>query len=643
MTTEQPERISARTEDEAARLRAKVLEIAPGVLNDGVLDVDRLASLLGVRTAGTPTDKERFGLMWAGRRDAVTALQEPSLAALIPDMENSIDWDNARNVFIEGDNLEVLKLIQKAYNDQVDLVYIDPPYNTGNDFVYNDDFSDTVQRYLEVSGQVDADGNRLMANTDVSGRKHSKWISMMYPRLMLARNMLSQTGSIFVSIDDNEVANLRLLMDEVFGPENFIGQFVWAAGRKNDSKFVSESHEYIVVYCRNFEVLASAVGSWKARKDGLDDVYAAFDRISRESTSYEEIGSRMKSWYGSLTENNPAKRHSLYHRADERGLFRTGDIAWPGAMGPERAHFDVKHPLTGKAVSRPKKGWRFTEERMRQMVSEDRILFGSDEKTVPQVKGYLTDREYEAPYSVIYRDGAGATRRLRAFLEAELFENPKDEQIISFLIEFSCPRDGLVADFFAGSGTTGHAVALQNQRDGGSRRYLLINAPEATSEKSTARAAGFMSIPEITRLRLKKVAESVSGAGDMGLRCLTLGPSSFVDTRPGDKDGLPLLVENTLRSEATDDAIAAEVLLKSGVRLDERWNRTTVDNEPVVESGSVAVVLARRATDNVCKAALEDTNSHTTVFLEDSFAEADGVKTNAYFAYKQANKTMKTI
>lgn len=641
MSADQPERISARTEDEAARLRAKVLEIAPGVMNDGVIDVERLASLLGVRTAGTPTDKERFGLMWAGRREAVTALQEPSLAALVPDMENSIDWDNARNVFIEGDNLEVLKLLQKAYNDQVDLVYIDPPYNTGNDFVYKDDFSDTVQRYLEVSGQVDGEGNRLVANTDVSGRKHSRWISMMYPRLMLARNMLAQTGSIFVSIDDNEVANLRLLMDEVFGPENFVGQFVWAAGRKNDSKFISESHEYIVAYCRNFEILRSEVKEWRSRKEGLDDIYKEFERIKKtHAGDYTSMTAAVKDFYRRLPEDAPAKRHKQYSVVDARGIYFPADISWPGGGGPK---YEVLHPRTGKPCKVPSRGWIFQPERMEEMILNERIHFGEDETRVPCVKRYLTEMEHEVPYSVFYQDGRAATKRLREFLGDALFDNPKDENVLRRIIEFATRKDSLVVDFFAGSGTTGHAVALQNERDGGTRRYVLVNAPEKTSEKSIARTAGYETIPEITRLRLKKVAETVPGAGSMGLRCLTLGESSFVDTRPKDGGGLPLLVENTLRSEATDDAIAAEVLLKSGVRLDERWNRTTIDNEPVVESGSVAVVLARRATDNVCKAALEDKNSHTTVFLEDSFAEADGVKTNAYFAYKQANKTMKTI
>jgi len=217
--SESPERISISTESPSESILNSLRSLIPGAIQDGVIDAQKLAELSGLEVAGLKNGVERFGLMWAGKSKAVEALQAASIAALAPDMENSINWDTAENVFIEGDNLEVLKLLQKAYNDQVKLIYIDPPYNTGNDFVYNDDFSEPLKHYLEVTGQVDSEGNRLVANTEVSGRKHSNWLSMMYPRLVLARNILREDGVIFISIDDNEIAELRLLMDEIFGPE----------------------------------------------------------------------------------------------------------------------------------------------------------------------------------------------------------------------------------------------------------------------------------------------------------------------------------------------------------------------------------------------------------------------------------------
>lgn len=638
-----PEHVDIRTTPLATELRAKFESLMPGLIDDGVLDVSRLGEILGVRTAGTPQEKEGFGLTWAGRKEAVAALRSSSLAALTPDFENSINFDTGQNVFIEGDNFEVLQLLLKAYNDAVDLIYIDPPYNTGNDFVYKDNFADPVQRYLEVSGQVDAEGNRLVANTDVSGRKHSNWISMIYPRLMLGRDLLSQEGAIIVSIDDNEVANLRLVMDEIFGSENFLGQFVWAAGRKNDSKFISESHEYMVVYCRNSDALKNNVGEWKARKEGLDDVYQALKAFLRENSDFEEVQRKMKAWYASLADKDPAKRHNLYSRVDERGLFRADNIAWPGATGPERAHYDIPHPVTGKNVSKPAKGWRFTKDRMAELIAEGRILFGRDESTVPQVKGYLEEREFEAPYSVIYRDGSGATRRLRALVGSDLFDNPKDELVLAWLVEFATRKDSIVLDFFAGSGTTGHSVMLQNARDGGNRRYVLVNAPEPTTEKSVARTAGFETIPEITRLRLKKVTEMVPTAASQGLRCFRIGPSAFVEAKGLDEGGLPLLIENTLRPDASDDDIAAEAFLKHGVRLDQEWIRSNYGPADVIKSGGVAVVLARQASTAVTDAALADSSVQTVIFLEDSFAGNDDVKANAYFGFRHANKTMKTM
>jgi adenine-specific DNA-methyltransferase len=641
MSKEAVETISIHTQSPAQELLEKFSSLLPGVIQDGVLDIARLGELLGIPTAGVPDTKERFGLMWAGKAKAVEALQAPSMASLAPDEENSVDWDTARNVFIEGDNLEVLKLLQKSYNDKVDLIYIDPPYNTGNDFVYSDDFSDSVKRYLEVTNQIDAEGNRLVANSDVSGRKHSNWITMMYPRLMLARNLLTDDGAIFVSIDDNEISNLRLLMDEIFGPENFVGQFIWAAGRKNDSKFVSTSHEYIVAYSRSMTTLKSEVGEWRTRKEGLDEIYKQHQSLVKlNGNSYDEISKGLKEWFKALPDDNPSKRHKQYSLVDERGIYFADNISWPGGGGPK---FKVFHPVTKKPCKTPSSGWRFTEERIAQMMSEDRIHFGVDETSVPCTKAYLVDREYEVPYSVFYQDGRAATKRLRTFLDGALFDNPKDEVVLQRIIEFASKKDAVVLDFFAGSGTTGHAVALQNERDGGTRRYILVNAPEATDEKSTARAEGFEKVSEITRLRLQKVVETIPSAVASGLRCFTLSPSSFVSAGELVEGGLPLLNEATLRKNASNDEIASEALLKQGVALDEPWVKKKYGKAPVVQAGRVAVVLAKEITHEIVDASLADESSSTVIFLEDGFAGRDEVKANAHFAFKQKNKTMKTI
>jgi adenine-specific DNA-methyltransferase len=626
MSEDQPEKMSVRTGDVAAELRANVQQLLPGVMMDGVLDVERLADLLKVRTSGNPTDKERFGLMWAGRRDAVKALQEPSMAALVPDVENSINWDTAQNVFIEGDNLEVLKLMQKAYNDQVDLVYIDPPYNTGNDFVYNDDFSESVQRYLEVSGQIDAEGNRLAANSDVSGRKHSKWISMMYPRLMLARNILKQDGLIVVSIDDNEVASMTLLLDEVFGENNRVGQLVWHYEGVNDNAgFIKRTHEYVLIYGRS----ESPCLSRDVRDPNVDLPATIENSVVKNGPKNPKSSVLLPAGFPcDLTEGVIPKK-------EIKAIEVNKDV--------EIADNSLLSPITVTS------GWS-----SRDILVE---FITNGFSPVLDNKGQETTFSITASGNIVYRKKRDQShvlsvlRNLGTTMNAgsELkklgipFDYPKPVGLIEYLVSMLGRKDALVVDFFAGSGTTAHAVASLNDKDGGSRRFLLINARERTQEHSQARVAGIEYISEMTRSRIGHVLSTYSRARALGVRFFHLGPSSFVDTRPGEQSGIPLLVENTLRESASDDAIVAEVLLKSGVRLDVAWNRKAYAGEDVVESGSVAVVVARKASDEVVAAALGDQDAHTTVFLEDSFADANDVKTNAYFGFKQANKTMKTV
>jgi adenine-specific DNA-methyltransferase len=563
------------------------------------------------------------------------------MAALAPQVAESINWDTAQNVFIEGDNLEVLKLLQKAYNDQVKLIYIDPPYNTGNDFVYNDDFSDPIKHYLEVTGQVDADGNRLRANSDTSGRKSSRWLSMMYPRFLLARNLLTDDGSIFVSIDDNEVAHLRELLDDIFGPENFLGQFIWAAGRKNDAKYISTSHEYILVYARNIQTLNTNVGQWRKKKEGLDEIYKKVNELVKvHNKDFNVATSELKKWFKALDDSNPSKKHKQYSTIDSRGVYFPDNIAWPGGGGPK---YEVLHPVTKKPVKLPATGWRFTTlDRMNELIDDDRVHFGNDERTVPCVKRYLIDTENEVPYSVFYVDGRGATKRLNELLGGPLFDFPKDEIVLQEIVEFASDKNGIILDFFAGSGTTGHSVLLQNAKDEGNRRFILVNIPEPTNEKSFAFKMGINSVSEITRIRLKKVLEKIPGAKDSGLRCLTLSPSNFLQHSLQNQDAEEILFSKTLTSELNVENIAAEILLKNGVRLDVSWKRQLIGSLEIVIADSVAVVVGLELDKESIERILNIENIHTLVFLEDGFEGKDALKANTFFACKKANITMKT-
>lgn len=632
------EKINLGTDSQLDEIRRKIKDLVPQAFTDGVLNVEFLKQIL----ASTDNEGSRYQLDWSGKDEAFRALQIPSYATLHPD-KSSVKFDAAENVFIEGDNLEVLKLLQRAYNDKVKLIYIDPPYNTTNDFVYNDDFTDSLDTYLRYTGQRDSDGLMTSATTESGGRRHSGWLSMMYPRLVLARNLLQQDGAVFVAIDDNEVHNLRLLLDSIFGPENFIAQFVWAAGRKNDSKFVSNSHEYMVCYARNIHHLKDTVGEWRTKKEGLDAIYAQHKKmVKQHKEDYVAITEQMKAWYRSLPLDNPAKRHSQYCEADKNGIYFAGDIAWPGSVGPT---YPVMHPKTKKPVKVPAGGWRFPKvETMEEMIRNDRVHFGIDHTTVPKLKRYLRESEEEVPYSVFYQDGRGATKRLRTLLDGDVFENPKDELVLQSIIEFATDKDSLVMDLFAGSGTTGHAVMLQNASDGGTRRFVLVNLPEVVDviRKPDAKKVKVKTVADITRLRLKKAAAAI-GLKDFALKSFTLGESNFKIWNPaavGDSEveiaKALQLFSDSLVNEAKDDSIAAELLLKEGVPLGQPWERIKVADSDVIRVGSVGMALTRSVSEKFITEILKVDWLEKLLILDAAFDGQDKHKSNLLIGADEA-------
>ena len=619
-----PEKVPVASPSLSAAVLEILQELIPGAVADGVLDAQRIAEAVGLQVAGSKSGAERFGLVWAGKGKAVEALQVQSMASLSPDLKESINWDSAENVFIEGDNLEVLKLLQKAYNDQVKLIYIDPPYNTGNDFVYNDDFSDPLKHYLEVTNQVDSEGNRLVANTEVSGRKHSNWLSMMYPRLVLARNLLTDEGLFAISIDQNEVANLVSLLNEVFGEENQIAIVAVVNNLKgrSDAEYIATAHEYLLLYART-----------KFRTRGLplpleiQDTYKMVDDLGK----YRLLPLR-KSGTNSLRSDRPNMFYPIY------GNSKTGTVSLVPKVG-----FVEVYPLFPDG----REGrWRWGIDTARQKVE---FLFAKSSiagKVDIHEKDYLgigEEQRRAKPKSVWldkkFTSDLG-TYQVKELLGEGIFDHPKPLGLMLELLEISLEPGELVLDFFAGSGTTGHAVYLKNQatQDKGCK-FVLVNLPESIKPETTAFKKGYKNVAEITRRRLRAVIDQLPSAKAQGLRCLRLSGSSFIDTTPIEGQ----LFAETLNLKADDDAITAEVLLKSGVRLDMPWHRTKLEGAPIVVSDGVAVVLARKITNDVVADTLNLEDVHTVVFLEDAFSGQDAVKANAHFAFKNANKTMKSM
>ena len=486
----------------------KALEqLFPSAVKDGQLDVKALKEELGDFEEVTT---EKYELNWAGKQNAKKIVQQgignKTLKFVAKDSKNA---DTTENIYIEGDNLEVLKLLRQNYYNSIKMIYIDPPYNTGNDFVYNDTFKMEKKESDKAEGIISENNEKLQKNQKSTNRYHANWLNMMYPRLKLARDLLTDDGVIFISIDDNEQANLKRLCDEIFGEENFISNLVWASGRKNDSKYISNSHEYMLCFVKNIENLKLNSIIWREKKKGLEEIYSFYNELKKTyETNYKKMSEELKKWYKNLPESHSSKSHSHYSLIDEKGIFFTDNISWPGGGGPK---YDVLHPITQKPVKIPSRGWVYaTRERMEEMIKMGKVYFGEDENTVPCLKAYLSDREYTTPYSVFYKDGRASTKRLRNLMEKSVFQNPKDEEIIKNIMEFiNFDKNDTILDFFSGSATTAHAVMQLNSEDNGNRKYIMVQLPETTDEKSEAFKAGYKNIAEIGKERIRRAGEKI--------------------------------------------------------------------------------------------------------------------------------------
>ena len=627
--------------------REELLRLFPEVRTEGgQIDFDRLRLALGDMV---DTGKERYGLNWPGKAACFKAIQTPSMGTLLPAPEESVNFDTTENLIIEGDNLEVLKLLQKSYIGKIKMIYIDPPYNTGNDFIYPDNYSESLQTYLEYTGQTGEEGKRFSSNTDTDGRFHSKWLNMMYPRLYLARDLLRDDGVIFISIDEVEHPSLRFVCDTIFGKENFIADLVWAAGRKNDSKLISISHEYILCYVKNAGFLSEKKTEWRQKKKGLEDIYSQYTKLKREyGQDYFAMTKALKDWFRQLPDGHPSKAHKHYNTIDKRGIYFPDNISWPGGGGPTYA---LMHPITKKPVAVPSRGWMTSDpEKMKQWIAEDRVHFGPDESYVPCIKSYLKDREYQVPYSVFYQDGRAASKRLRQLIGNDCFPFPKDETVIQELIAMLGTEDGLVLDFFAGSGTTAHAVLDLNKQDGGNRKFILVQLPEPTD------CPDYLTIADITKERVRRVIKKLNDEDgnekhqDRGFRVFKLAESNFTPW-DGSTDQSPETLSRQMemhiehvRQGRTDEDILYEILLKSGFPLSIPVENLQVDGKTVysIHDGIMLVCLDRNLSMPLVQA-IVDRLPERIVFLDEGFAGDDALKVNAKEACKLKNIVFKVV
>ena len=575
-----------------------------------VVNFKTLRQLLGDNAVEDADEMYQF--TWPGKQEARREAARPTTKTLRPVVEDSVDWDNTQNLYIEGDNLEVLKLLQKSYVGKVKMIYIDPPYNTGNDFVYDDDFAVSQDDYDLFAGDVDELGNRYRKNTETNGRFHSDWCSMMYSRLMVARSLLTEDGVIFISIDDNEQKNLKNICDEIYGSTNFLAQVIWerAFSPINLMKHFSPSHDYILVYAKNGE---NAVCNGIKRSEEANDRYS-----------------------------NPDN--------DPRGVWSSSDIS----VGPaiQENVYTITTP-SGREVEPPAgRSWSLSRKAFRERLQDNRIWFGPDGNGVPRMKRFLSElRKTGVTPMTIWKHtevdhSQGATQKLAKLFDGKkYFDYPKPVTLIQRCISLYSNKDSLILDFFSGSATTAHAVMQLNAEDCGNRKYIMVQLPEETPEDSEARKAGYNTIPEIAKERIRRAGKKIKEESplttqnlDTGFRVFRLADSNFEEVKkaPAEYDQSQLdLFLNNVKSDRTDLDLLFGAMLSWGVQLSLPMTSEEVDGKMIysVNDGDLVACFAEDITETIIKTMAD--KQPLRVLFRDSCFGRDDAKINVFETLKQ--------
>jgi adenine-specific DNA-methyltransferase len=639
--TAEPERFDLRSHEVAADRQEELIRLFPEIRTEGgKIDFDRLKLALGQTV---DVGKERYGMNWPGKADCFRTIQAPSVGTLRPCPEESVNFDTTENLIIEGDNLEVLRLLQKSYPSKVKMIYIDPPYNTGNDFIYPDNYSESLETYLEYTGQVDVEGKKFGTNTDADGRFHSKWLNMMYPRLYLARNLLRYDGAIFISIDDGEASNLRRLCDEIFGEENFVATFIWEKRTTRENRRVfSFNHDYVMCYAKNKEV---------------------FETTRNLLPLTEEARARYQ---------NPDN--------DPRGAWQSVSLNAQAGHATPSQFYEITTPGGRKLNPPPGRCWSVTEPKLRDLIADNRIWFGADGNNVPRQKTFLSEaNEGLTPHTLWTADEVGTTDSAKKALN-DLFEGravydtPKPVPLIQRTchIATSAAEQDIVLDFFAGSGTTAEAILDLNRIEGGNRKFILVQLPEPldSSDPNQKEAAAFCeqigrpgTIVEITKERVRRVIKKLNEDSnnkldlegkrmqDLGFRVFKLTESNFSEwdaSLSHDPEALKKQLElhiDHFRKARTGDDILYELLLKSGFPLTTPVETKTLAGKTVysVAGGAFIISLERSLTLELIRA-IADMKPERVVCLDEGFAGNDQLKANAVQTFKTKGVTsFKTV
>jgi adenine-specific DNA-methyltransferase len=651
---DQPEKLDLASHNIPEDKKQELLRLFPEIRTEGgQIDFDKLKLALGETI---DVGRERYGMTWPGKAECFRTIQAPSIGTLLPAPEESVDFDITENLIIEGDNLEVLKLLQKAYLGKVKMIYIDPPYNTGNDFIYPDKYTESLQTYLEYTGQVDAEGKQFGTNSDTDGRFHSRWLNMMYPRLYLAKNLLAEDGVIFMSIDDNEYENLRKLSNEIFGEENFIGAIVVQSNKRGQTyKEIAKTHEYLLIYSRNIDV-------------DLNELEKDDDALP-----YQDSLGAYDLW--ELRNRNPKfgrfNRPNLYF-----SIFVAPEIKDESGHSKISLQRSAEYSIEVLPLnSEGEEGcWRWSTDKIKSydLSGETPVLIAKQKrdgnwniyeksrKSTTKAKSLWVDTD------VISEQG---TIQLGELGLAAYFEHPKPVGLLSRCLKIASSDTDIVLDFFAGAGTLAHAILDLNSKDLGSRKFILVQLPEPTRTKkddgswleTAAWKAGFKSITEITKERVRRVIStftedeanqlpSINGKQDRGFRVFKLAESNFKGwDAQAPKDGkaleqqLVMHIEH-IREKRTSEDILYEILLKSGFLLTTPVEKIELEGKSVfsVAGGGMLICLDTELTLELIRA-MAESKPQRVVCLDMGFAGNDQLKTNAVQIFKNKDVVFKTV
>ena len=642
------------------------------------IDKDVLMQEISAEVVDGP--RERYQFTWPDKKKSVLLANAPIQKTLRPCREESVDFDHTENLYIEGDNLDVLKLLRETYLGKIKMIYIDPPYNTGNDFVYEDDFAISMADYAAHSGDYDEAGNRLVKNLDSNGRFHTDWLNMIYPRLKLARDLLTDDGVILINMDENEIANLQKLCAEVFGETNDLGTIVWdKRNPKGDARGVSYQHEYILVYAKNKVVFTSRCKMQRPKKNAAAILKKANQLFSKISLTYtlEDANADFASWM--RAQNDFSGGEKAYNKIDENGdVYRPVSMAWPNKKkAPDDYFIPLIHPVTHKECPVPERGWRNPSSTMKKMMEEGRILFGKDETTIPNSKYLLKENMYENIPSLLYYGGSDTDMLAEMGIP---FDTPKVVSIYAEHIASFTEGEDIILDFFSGSATTAHAVMQLNAEDGGKRKFIMVQLPEETDENSEAFKAGYKNICEIGKERIRRAGAKIikekeeqnkqktpedlmqlvmaastekeegrivkeyndsMNYPDVGFRVLKLDSTNMkpVYYKPGDYT--PSLFESlaeNIKEDRTPEDLLFQVMLDRGVLLSSSMEEKTIGGKRVFFVAGNYLVACFDSLDEETITALAKTEPYYFVTRESALV-TDSAKTNLEQLFKTYSPT----